>query len=210
MVGVLNTGTHLSLPPNALLFHTFSVAREKVLPVRHLKIALNSEDLFSYWCYLVCESDNCYQFKTFALLMYSRGVSPRIPSNLIMSQCPHGICLHSLILISQSAARLLVSQPVLSLPGQPISIPSLIRPQPCGLHKPQDMPCSLHSDSDQQKDNINCIQPLASSVCNLNNTQLLASSACHIDNTQLLTSSVCYFDNTWLPASSACYHLLSR
>ena len=29
------------------------------------------------------------------------------------------------------------------------------------------MPCSLHSDSDQQKDNINRTQPLASSMCNI-------------------------------------------
>ena len=41
MVGVLNVGMHSSLPPNALLFHSSSVAREKVLPVRHLKIASN-------------------------------------------------------------------------------------------------------------------------------------------------------------------------
>ena len=156
-----------------------------------------SEDISMYWCYLVCESDNCYQFKTFALLLYSRGVSLRIPSNIMMSQHPHSICLHSLILISQSAASFPVSQSVLSHPGQPISILFLIRPHPHGLHKPWDMPCSLHSDSDQQKDNINCTQPLASSTCNFNNTQLLTSSACHIDNTQLLTSS-------------ACYHLLSR
>ena len=142
--------------------------------------------------------------------MYSRGVSPRIPSNLMMSQHPCGICLHSLILISQSAACLPVSQPALSLPGQPISIPSLIRPHPLGLHKPRDTPCSLHSDSDQQKDNINHTQPLASFACNLNNTQLLISSACHIDNTQLLASSACYFDNTWLLALSVCYHPLSR
>ena len=180
-------------------------------PPRGLRAAdTYSEDIFLYWCYLVCESDNCYQFKTFALLMHSRGVSPRIPSNLMISQCPHGICLHSLILVSQSAAHLLVSQPALSLSGQPISILSLIRPCPQGLHKPRDTPCSLHSDSDQQKDNINCTQPLTSSVCNLNNTQLLGSSACHIDNTQLLASSACYFENTRLLASSACYHPVSR
>ena len=106
------------------------------------------------------QSDNCYQFKTFALLLYSRGVSPRIPSNLMMSQHPHGICLHILILISQSA------------------ISSPFRPHPHGLHKPQDMPCFLHSDSDQQKDNIKGTQPLASSACNINSTQPLASSMC--------------------------------
>ena len=124
--------------------------------------------------------------------MYSRGVSPRIPSNLMMSRCSCGICLHSLILVSQSEASFLVSKSVFSLPGQPISIPSLIRPCPRRLHKPQDMPCSLHSDSDQQKDNINHTQPLASSACNFDNTQPLASPACYIDNTQLLASSVCH------------------
>ena len=41
MVGVLNVGTYASLPPNALLFHSPSVAREKVLPVRHLNTASN-------------------------------------------------------------------------------------------------------------------------------------------------------------------------
>ena len=81
-------------------------------------------------CYLVREPDNCYQFKTFALLMYSRGVSPRIPSKPMTSQCPHGICLHSLILIRQSAAHLLASRSTLSLPSQPISIQSLVRPCP--------------------------------------------------------------------------------
>ena len=134
MVGVLNVGMHSSLPPNALLLHSSSVAREKVLPVCHLKITSNSEDIFSYWCYLGCESDNCYQFKTFALLVYSRGVSPRIPSNLMMSQCPCGICLHSLILISQPVAHLQFSQPTLSLSSQPISVPSLIRLHPHRLH----------------------------------------------------------------------------
>ena len=39
MVGVLNMGMHASLPPNALLFHSPSVAREKVLPIRLAKIA---------------------------------------------------------------------------------------------------------------------------------------------------------------------------
>ena len=73
------------------------------------------EDILKFNCNRAYESDNCYQFKTFALLMYSRGVSPRIPSNPMMSPCPHGICLHSLILISQSAACLPTSQSVLSL-----------------------------------------------------------------------------------------------
>ena len=79
---------------------------------------------------MICESDNCYQFKTFALLMYSRGVSPGITSNLMMSPHPCGICLHSLTLISQLAACLLTSQSTPSLPSQPISIQSLIRPCP--------------------------------------------------------------------------------
>ena len=148
-------------------------------PMDYALLILTKKTSQRYCCYLVCESDNCYQFKTFALLMYSRGASPRIPSNPVMSQHPHGICLHSLILISQSAAHLLASQSALSLPGQPISIPSLIRPHPCGLHKPQDTPCSLHSDSDQQKDNINRTQPLASTTCILNNTRLPASSVCY-------------------------------
>ena len=65
------------------------------------------------------QADNCYQFKKFALLMYSRGVSPRIPSNLMTSQHPHSICLHSLILISQSAISLPVSQSVFSSPFRP-------------------------------------------------------------------------------------------
>ena len=41
MLGVLNVGTHASLPPNALLFHSPSVAWEKVLPVRLVNTASN-------------------------------------------------------------------------------------------------------------------------------------------------------------------------
>ena len=41
MVGVLNVGMHMSLPPNTLLFHSPLVAREKVLPVHRLNTALN-------------------------------------------------------------------------------------------------------------------------------------------------------------------------
>ena len=131
---------------------------------------------------MICESDNCYQFKTFALLMYSRGVSPRIPSNPMMSPHPCGICLHSLTLISQSAAHLPTSQSMPSLPSQPISIWSLIRPRPHRLHKPWDTPCSLHSDSDQQKDNINRTQPPASSTFSIDNSlhQLSTLTTCFI------------------------------
>ena len=139
-------------------------------PHGYAPLILTMKTSLRYCCYQVYESDNCYQFKTFALLKYSRGVSPRIPSNLMMSQHPCGICLHSLILISQSAAHLPVSNSALSLPSQPISILSLIRPCPRGLHKLWDMPCSLHSDSEQQKDNINCTQPLTSSAFNFDNS----------------------------------------
>ena len=76
-------------------------------------------------------------------LCTQEGVSPRIPSNLMMSQSPCGICLHSLILISQSAFS------------------SQFRPCPHRLQKPWDTPCFLHSD------NINHAQPLASSMCNI-------------------------------------------
>ena len=158
MLGVLNMDTHTSLPPNALLFHSLSVAWEKVLPVRLVNTASNlqatseckigyqgqlrhlnarsgdthacilcapscrlhaadtyKEDILKFNHNRAYESDNCYQFKTFALLMYSRGVSPRIPFNPMTSLCPHGICLHSLILISQSVAHLPTSQSALSL-----------------------------------------------------------------------------------------------
>ena len=36
-------------------------------------------------------------------LCTQEGVSPGIPPNPMMSPCPHGICLHSLILVNQSA-----------------------------------------------------------------------------------------------------------
>ena len=52
-------------------------------------------------------------------LCTQEGVSPRIPSNLMTSQHPCGICLHSLILISQSAISLLVSQSVNSSQFRP-------------------------------------------------------------------------------------------
>ena len=142
-------------------------------------------------CHLVCESDNFYQFKTFALLMYSRGVSPRIPPKPTMSQHPCGICLHSLILTSQSAAHLPVSQSAFSL---------WLGHTPCGLHKLRDTLFSLHSDSDQQKDNINCTQPLTSSAFNLatrfismlSRTARPAPSAYRNSKTQPSTSSACY------------------
>ena len=140
--------------------------------------------------------------------MYSRGVSPRIPSNPMMSPRPHGICLYSLILISQSAAHLLASQSALCLPGQPIIIQSLIRPWPCGLHKLWDMLCSLHSDSDQQKDDINCTQPLTSSVFNLDNSATRFISM--LSRTAQPTPSACRNSKTQSPASTVCYHLLSR
>ena len=82
--------------------------------------------------------------------MYSRGVSPRIPSNSMMSLGPCDICLLGLPLVSQSAISPLVSQSVIS---------PQFRPHPHGLHKLCDLPCFFHSDSDQQKDNINSIQP---------------------------------------------------
>ena len=52
-------------------------------------------------------------------------------------------------------------------PGQPISNQSSVQatPYPNRLHKLCDSPCSFHSDSDQQKDNINCIQPPHSTIC---------------------------------------------
>ena len=41
MLGVLKGGMHASLPPNALLFQSPSVAREKVLPVHLVNTASN-------------------------------------------------------------------------------------------------------------------------------------------------------------------------
>ena len=41
MLGVLKGGTHVSLPPNALLFHSPSVAWKKVLPVHLVNTASN-------------------------------------------------------------------------------------------------------------------------------------------------------------------------
>ena len=89
-------------------------------------------------------------------LCTQEGVSPRIPSNPMMSQHPHGICLHSPILISQSAIGCLFSQSAIS---------PQFRPCPHRLHKLRDPLCFLHSDSDQQKDNIKHTQPLTLSTC---------------------------------------------
>ena len=115
-----------------------------------------SEDISLGAVVILGESDKCYQFKTFALLMYSRGVSPKDslkPNDVMMSR---GICLHNLILVSQSVS-------------QPANQHSAIRlgHTPHRLHKPRDTPGFLHSDSDQQKDNINRTQPLASSACSI-------------------------------------------
>ena len=68
----------------------------------------------------------------------------------------HDICLLGLPLVSRSTISLLVSQSAIS--------PQL-RPHPHRLHKLCDSPCSFHSDSDQQKDNINCIQQPCSTTC---------------------------------------------
>ena len=147
-------------------------------PTDYAPLIITMKTSQRYCCYLAWGSDNCYQFKTFALLMYSRGVSPRIPSNPMMSPLPCDICLHSLILISQSVAHFLASQSVLCLPSQPISVPSSIRPCLHRLHKLWDMLCSLYSDSDQQKDNINHTQPLLHPRSTWT-TQLPTSSACY-------------------------------
>ena len=93
------------------------------------------------------QPDNCYQFRPSALFMYSKGVSPRISLNPMTSQGPCGVCLHGLILISQSV------------------ISPQFRLCPHGQHKPRDLPSPFHSDSDQQKDNINHIQPMHSTTC---------------------------------------------
>ena len=80
-------------------------------------------------------------------LCTQEGVSPRIPSNPMMSQGPCGICLHGLILISQSV------------------ISPQFRPHPPHRqHKLHGLPPPFHSDSDQQKDNINCIQSMHSTT----------------------------------------------
>ena len=48
-------------------------------------------------------SDNCYQFTTPALLMYSRWGIPRdSPPKHMTSPSSCGICLHSLLLVRQS------------------------------------------------------------------------------------------------------------
>ena len=48
-------------------------------------------------------SDNCYQFTTPTLLMYSRGGIPQdSPPDCMMSARPCGLCLHSLLPVSQS------------------------------------------------------------------------------------------------------------
>ena len=140
--------------------------------------------------------------------MYSRGVSPRIPSNPMTSPQPRGIFLHSLILISQSAAHLLASQSALCLPGQPISIQSLFRPCPHRLNKLWDMPCSLHSDSDQQKDDINHTQPLTSSTFNLDNSANHFISM--LSRTAQPTPSTCRNSQTQSLTSTTCYHPFSR
>ena len=148
-------------------------------PADYAPLILTMKTSLRYCCYLVCESDNCYQFKTFVLRMYSRGVSPRIPSNLMTSQHPHGICLHSLILISQSAARLPVSQSALSLPGQPISVPSLIGPCP-------PMDCINHET---------CCAPFILTLTSRKTTSTTLNHLLHPHSTlttQLPTSSVCY------------------
>ena len=135
---------------------------------------LTRKTSLQYLCYLVCgESDNCYQIKPFALLMYSRGISPGIPSNPMTSRCPHGICLHSLILISQSAATSRpANQHPIFLVSQSAFCP-LLGHAPCRLHKLQDTPFSLHSDSDKQKDDINRTQPLALSTFDFDNSATL-------------------------------------
>ena len=145
MLSILKGGTHASLPPNALLFQSPYIAREKVLPVCLVNTASNlqgtSKHKIGYQSQLrhlnarSRDTRTCIRIpltadyvpliltrKTFLTLsdvnemnlitvISSRhlpylctqeGVSPRIPSNPMMSQGPHGIYLHSLIPISQS------------------------------------------------------------------------------------------------------------
>ena len=87
-------------------------------------------------------------------LCTQEGVSPGIPSNPMMSPGSCGLCLHSLILVSQSALSIQsANQHSVSDEAMP----------PWSAYT-VDMPHSLHSDSDQQKDNINCTPPLTSST----------------------------------------------
>ena len=79
-------------------------------------------------------------------LCTQEGVSLGIPSNPMMSLSPCGICLHSLILISQSALSIWLGH------------------TPHGVHKLWDPPCAFNSDSDHQIDNTSHTQPLTSST----------------------------------------------
>ena len=145
MLGILKGGMHASFPPNALLFRSPSIAREKVLPVCLVNTASNlqvtSEHRIGYQNqpqHLMQEAGtrvhaSCIPLPAdYAPLILTRktllmvddiddmnlitvissrhlpylctqeGVSPRIPSDSVMSPGPHGIYLHSLTLISQS------------------------------------------------------------------------------------------------------------
>ena len=96
----------------------------------------------------------------------------------MMSLCLHDIWLLGLPLVSQSAISPPVSQSAIS---------PQFRPCPHGLHKPHDLPCSFHSDSDQQKDNINRIQPTHSTTCFI---RVLPSRCCQPHAVLCVLSSV--------------------
>ena len=123
--------------------HTSWTARHWYLQFWHLK------SLSGLWIWkLLLIRDIC---PTYVL---KRGIPEDSPPKPMMSWHPCGISLHSLILISQSTTHLLTSQ----------SAFSPVRPCPRRLHKLWDMSCSFHSDSDQQKDNVNRTQPPALST----------------------------------------------
>ena len=131
MLSILKGGMHASLPPNALLFQSPSMAREKVLPVRMANTASNRDTqmqkagthvhafrapLTADYVPLILTRKTFLKLgdidemnlitvissRYLPYLCTQEGVSPRIPSNPMMSPGPRGIYLLSLILISQS------------------------------------------------------------------------------------------------------------
>ena len=121
------------------------------LPANYVPLILTKRTFFTFSDIDEMNMITVISSRHLPYLCTQEGVSPRIPSN------PQVHMVFAYIATFWSANQCSVS-------NQPISTQYLMRPRPHRVHKLQDMLHSLHSDSDQQKDNINCSPPLASST----------------------------------------------
>ena len=113
------------------------------------------DDIINTCCHWQDALDNCYQFKTSALFMYSRWGIPKDslkPQDVTLSMCH---------LFTGPPSRLTNQHLIFN---QPTSVQYLIRPHPPWSAKLRHMSCFLHSDSGLQTKNMSHSQLLFSSM----------------------------------------------